>query len=314
MLASIPSPSSGTLEIGPLSIHAYGLMIALGVVAAVWLLGRRLEASGAGTREDASAVAVWGVVAGIIGARLYHVVTDWSAFEDDLGRIVMIWKGGLGVPGGLLAGIVVGLWAGKRRGIPVAVLANCAAPAIPLAQAIGRIGNWFNQELFGRATTLPWALEIDPDKIPAGYAPGTTFHPTFLYEALWNLGLCFALLAIDRRWTVRPPRLMAMYLLGYGVGRFWVEGLRIDPADNIGGLRLNQWVALIVAVAAALYLLIESRRHRAAEYGDAPTDDPAGDSADDPADDPVDDPADDSADEQGDDAAEYVAADEQLHD
>ena len=297
MVASIPSPSSGTLEIGPLSIHAYGLMIALGVVAAVWLLGRRLEAIGAGTREDASAVAVWGVVAGIIGARLYHVITDWSAFEDDLGRIVMIWKGGLGVPGGLLAGITVGLWAGKRRGIPVAVLANCAAPAIPLAQAIGRLGNWFNQELFGRATTLPWALEISPGKIPAGYAADTTFHPTFLYEALWNVGLCLALLAIDRHWTVRPPRLMAMYTLGYGVGRFWVEGLRIDPADQIGGLRLNQWVALVVAVASALYLLIDSRRHRAAERGS-----------------PADDPADDPADEQGDDAPEYVAADEQLHD
>jgi prolipoprotein diacylglyceryl transferase len=260
VLASIPSPSSGSIDIGPLSIHAYGLMIAIGVVAAVWLLGRRLEASGVGTRDDASAVSVWGVVAGIIGARLYHVATDWSAFSDDLGRIVMIWKGGLGVPGGLLAGITVGLWAGKRRGIAPSVLADCAAPAIPLAQAIGRVGNWFNQELFGKATDLPWALEISDSKIPAGFAPGTTFHPTFLYEALWNVALCLVLLAIDRRWTVRPPRLMAMYLLGYGAGRFWVEGLRIDPADHVAGLRWNQWVALVVAVAAAVYLLWTWRR------------------------------------------------------
>jgi prolipoprotein diacylglyceryl transferase len=261
VLASIPSPSSGSIDIGPLSIHAYGLMIALGVVAAVWLLGRRLEAMGAGTREDASAVSVWGVVAGIIGARLYHVATDWSAFEDDLPRIVMIWKGGLGVPGGLLAGIVVGLWAGTRRGIPASVLANCAAPALPLAQAIGRWGNWFNQELFGKPTDLPWALEIsDAKALAAGHPAGTTFHPTFLYESLWNLALCAALIAIDRRWKIRPPRLMFMYLLGYGVGRFWVEGLRIDPADHVAGLRWNQWVALLVAVGAAIYLVVSARR------------------------------------------------------
>ena len=236
VVASIPSPSKGTLDIGPLSIHAYGLMIALGVVAAVWLLGRRLEQTGAGTREDASSVSVWGVVAGIIGARLYHVATDWSSFQHDLPRIVMIWRGGLGVPGGLLAGIAVGLWAGKRRGIAPAVLANAAAPAIPLAQAIGRWGNWFNQELFGKVTDLPWALRVsDSTALAAGYPAGTTFHPTFLYESLWNLALCAVLLAIDRRWKVRPPRLMMMYLFGYGVGRFWVEGLRIDPADHIGG-------------------------------------------------------------------------------
>jgi prolipoprotein diacylglyceryl transferase len=260
MLASIPSPSSGVLEIGPLSIHAYGLMIALGVVAAVWLTGRRLEARGAGTRDDASSMAVWAVIAGILGARLYHVITDWSSFEDDPVRILQIWKGGLGIPGGLLAGIVVGWWVTKRRGIDPRVMATCAAPAIPLAQSIGRWGNWFNQELFGRATDLPWALEISDDKLPAGYAPGTTFHPTFLYESLWNLALCGVLLAIDRRWRPRPPRLMAMYLFGYGVGRFWVEGLRIDAADEFGQFRWNQWVALVVAVLAAVYLVVTARR------------------------------------------------------
>lgn len=304
LLASIPSPSSGTLDIGPLSVHAYGLMIALGVVAAVWLLGRRMEAAGVGTRDDASAVSVWGVVAGIIGARLYHVATDWSAFQHDLPRIVMIWKGGLGVPGGLLAGIVVGLWAGKRRGIPAAVLANLAAPSLPLAQAIGRVGNWFNQELFGKATTLPWALEISPDKIPAGYAVGTTFHPTFLYEALWNLALCGVLLAIDRRWTVRPPRLMAMYVLGYGVGRFWVEGLRIDPADQVAGLRWNQWVALVFAVAAGAYLLIDSRRQPVELATNEP--DPRSDE-----DEPVENEPDEHESDP-DEPPEYVAADEQL--
>ena len=261
-IASIPSPSSGALSIGPLSIHAYGLMIALGVIAGVWLLGRRLEASGAGTREDASSMAVWAVVAGVIGARLYHVVTDWELFKHDLGRIPQIWRGGLGIPGGILFGAIVAMWAFKRRGIDPAVGLSAAAPALPLAQAIGRWGNWFNQELFGRPTTLPWALRIDADNIPAGYAPGTTFHPTFLYESLWNLALCVVLLRIDRVFKLRPGRLFAIYVVGYAIGRFWVEGLRIDPAHKADGLRLNQWEALIVGAAAVLYLIIDRWRHR----------------------------------------------------
>ena len=254
--ASIPSPSDGSITLGPLpAIHAYGLMIALGVIAAVWLTGRRLEARGAGTRDDASGMAMWAVLAGIIGARLYHVATDWSSFQDSPLDIVKIWKGGLGIPGGLLAGIIVGWWATKRRGVDPAIMATCAAPAIPLGQAIGRWGNWFNQELFGKATTLPWGLEISDDKLPAGFASGTLFHPTFLYESLWNLALCGLLLFVDRRFRLRPPRLMALYLMGYGIGRFWVEGLRIDPADSLGGLRWNQWVALVVTIGAGVYFV-----------------------------------------------------------
>ena len=262
VVASIPSPSSGALTIGPLSIHAYGLMIALGVIAGVWLMGRRLEASGAGTRDDASAVAVWAVVAGVIGSRLYHVVTDWDLFRHDLGRIPQIWKGGLGFPGGILLGSVAAVWAFKRRGIRPAVGVSAGVPGLPLAQAIGRWGNWWNQELFGKPTTLPWALRVSADKVPAGYAPGTTFHPTFLYESLWNFALCGLLLWVDRRFTLRPGRLMAVYVVGYAVGRFWVEGLRIDPAHTAGGLRLNQWVALIVGGVAALYLVVDWYRHR----------------------------------------------------
>ena len=263
IVASIPSPSSSALTIGPLSIHAYGLMIALGVVAAVWLTGRRLEASGAGTREDASAMAVWAVVAGVIGSRLYHVATDWSTFRDDLGRIPQIWRGGLGVPGGIFLGTIVGMWAYKRRGIRPAVGISAAAPGLPLAQGIGRWGNWFNQELFGKPTDLPWALRVSADKATAaGYPPGTTFHPTFLYESMWNLALCGLLLLIDRRFALRPGRLFAMYVVGYAAGRFWVEGLRIDPAHTFGGLRLNQWMALIVGGLAALYLVVDWARHR----------------------------------------------------
>ncbi len=269
-VASIPSPSSGALTVGPLSIHAYGLMIALGVIAGVWLLGRRLEVRGEGTREDASAIAVWAVIAGVIGSRLYHVVTDWSTFEHDLGRIPQLWRGGLGIPGGILFGALAATWAFTRRGIRPAVGLSAAAPSLALAQSIGRWGNWWNQELFGRPTTLPWGLRIDPDKIPPGFAPGTTFHPTFLYESLWNFALCILLLWIDRRFKLRPGRLFAMYVVGYATGRFWIEGLRIDPAHTTGGLRLNQWVALAAGAVALLYLAIDHYRRPQLEEPDEP--------------------------------------------
>ena len=278
--ASIPSPSSGALTIGPLSIHAYGLMIALGVIAAVWLLGRRLEASGEGTREDASAIAVPAVIAGVIGARLYHVITDWSTFEHDLGRIPQIWRGGLGIPGGILCGSLAGVWGFRRRNIPAAVGLSAASPSLPLAQAIGRWGNWWNQELFGKPTDLPWALRVSADKVPAGYPPGTTFHPTFLYESLWNLALCGALLWIDRRFTLRPGRLFAIYVVGYSIGRFWVEGLRIDPAHTSGGLRLNQWVALVVGLLAVVYLVVDWNRHRELDLSETDEPDPEVDEPD----------------------------------
>lgn len=261
LLSSIPSPSDGVLDIGPLAIHAYGLMIALGVVAAVWLAGRRMENAGVGTRDDMSSIAMWAVGAGVIGARLYYIVTDKSQPWKEPGRWLKIWEGGLGIPGGLLAGVLVGVWAIKRRGLSVPGVLTAAAPAIPLAQAIGRLGNWWNQELFGRPTTLPWGLEIDDARLPAGYSSGTLFHPTFLYEALWNLALCGVLILIDRRMKLRPGRLLAVYVAGYFTGRFWIEGLRIDPANSGGGLRLNQWVAVFVVAAAVLYLVIDRQRH-----------------------------------------------------
>ena len=261
MIASIPSPSFNSIDIGPLSLNLYGLMIALGVVAAVWLFGRRLEEREIGTRDDASSIAVWAVIAGIIGARLYHVVTDWELFTNDYARIPQIWKGGLGIPGGLMLGIPVGMWATKRRGIPIAAAATCAAPAVPLAQAIGRWGNYFNQELYGRPTDLPWALRIDAQNIDQTlYAVGTTFHPTFLYESLWSLGVCLVLLWIDKRIRPAPGQLFVMYIIGYSIGRFWVEGLRVDKADHLGGLRWNQWMAVIAIVGGAA-LLVWMRRH-----------------------------------------------------
>ena len=264
MLAGIPSPSNGVFHIGPLAIHAYGLMIALGVIAAVWLAGRRLEAAGTGTRDQMSGIAVRAVVAGIIGARIYYILTDKSEPWREPGRWLKIWNGGLGIPGGLIAGILVGAWAARRVGVSVSGLLTATAPAIPLAQAIGRWGNWFNQELFGRPTTLPWGLEIDDEHLPAGYASGTLFHPTFLYESLWNVALCLVLLQVDKRMSLRPGRLMAVYVAGYSVGRFWIEGLRIDPANSGGGWRLNQWTAVIAFVLSVGYLMVDAARHRRA--------------------------------------------------
>jgi prolipoprotein diacylglyceryl transferase len=254
MIASIPSPSFNTIDIGPLSLNLYGLMIALGVIAAVWLFGKRLEEREIGTRDDASSIAIWAVLAGVVGARLYHVITDYDRFRNDWGEIPAIWKGGLGIPGGLLLGTVVGMYVAKKRGIPIAAAATCVAPAIPLAQAIGRWGNYFNQELYGRPTGLPWGLEIDAENLQDGYAVGTTFHPTFLYESLWCLGLVFVLLWIDKRFRPAPGQLFVMYIIGYGIGRFWVESLRIDPADEILGLRVNQFVALVAVVGGAIVL------------------------------------------------------------
>lgn len=279
VVASLPSPSSPSLDLGPIELRAYGLLIALGVITAVWLLGKMLERYGSGTPDDASSVATWGVVAGIVGARLYHVVTEWPRFSDDLVAIPQIWKGGLGIPGGLLAGVLVGVWQGRRRGIAPMVLLTCAAPAIPLAQAIGRWGNWFNQELYGRPTDLPWGLEID--SVPIGFAPGTLFHPTFLYESLWNLGLVGVLLVVDRRFRLGPGRLFALYLVGYGVGRFWIEGLRIDPteAGDVAGLRWNQWVALAAVVAGSIWFVRTRARRWPELVGSEPADGAVGDPA-----------------------------------
>lgn len=277
LLASIPSPPGTGISIGPLNLRMYGLMIALGVIAAVWLCGRMFEQKRIGTSDDAASIAMWGVIAGVIGARLYHVATDWDRFSDDLGAIPKIWEGGLGIPGGLAAGVAAGLYQAKRRGIQPSMALTCAAPAIALAQAIGRWGNWFNQELFGRPTDLPWALEIDDEHLPPGYPSGTTFHPTFLYESLWNFALCGFLLWVDRRFRLGPGRLFAVYLIGYGAGRFWIEALRIDPASAVGGMRWNQWVALAAVVGGIVWLLATKGQkwpEVAAEAADPADEDP----------------------------------------
>ncbi|MBJ7361172.1 MAG: prolipoprotein diacylglyceryl transferase [Ilumatobacteraceae bacterium] len=265
-LSYIPSPGSSAIHLGPLQLRAYGLMIALGVILGVRLWGKRMTSIGIGGPEQVNNVAMWAVPAGVIGARLYHVATEWSRFSDHPIDIIKIWKGGLGIPGGMLLGIIVGVWALKRENLPVAQTLWAVAPALPLAQAVGRWGNWWNQELFGKATTLPWGLRVDADKVlDAGYPAGTLFHPTFLYESLWNLALTVILIFVGRRMlAARPGRLLAVYVMGYGIGRFWVEGLRIDATKEGGGLRLNQWTALILIVGAAVYFTIDASKARKA--------------------------------------------------
>ncbi|MEI8322157.1 MAG: prolipoprotein diacylglyceryl transferase, partial [Actinomycetes bacterium] len=264
--ASIPSPSSGSLHLGPLRMNAYGLMIALGVVAAVWLTGKRVEARGVATGEDIGSIAMWAVPAGVVGARLYHVVTDWSRFSHHYGDIIKVWEGGLGIWGGIALGAIVGMWAARHHGLRVLPILTCAAPALAIAQAIGRWGNWFNQELFGKATSLPWALQISADKtLSAGFPVGTTFHPTFLYESLGCALLCWVLLLVDKKVPLRPGRLFFVYSAGYTLMRFFIEGLRIDEAHHVGGLRLNQWVSLTVFVISIGFLVQEALWSRRSE-------------------------------------------------
>ena len=265
VIASIPSPSSGSIHLGPLRLNAYGLMIALGVIVAVRIAGKRAERIGQGTTEDISAIAMWAVPAGVLGGRLYHVLTDYEKFQGQWFDAIKIWQGGLGIWGGVTAGVAVGWWCAKRRGLDAWWIISCAAPAIAIAQAIGRWGNWFNQELFGQPTTLPWALKVSSSVAEkAGFAAGTTFHPTFLYESVGCVVLAWLLIRIERRLSPARGRLFAWYVLGYTVLRFGVEGLRIDSAHHVGGLRLNQWVAVGVCAVAVLFLVNDRLRSRKA--------------------------------------------------
>ncbi len=260
-LGVIPSPTSGSIHLGPLRLNAYGMMIAIGVIAAVRIAGRRAENKGVGTTEDISSIAMWAVPAGVLGGRAYHVLTDYERFQGHWFDAIKIWEGGLGIWGGVTAGVVVGWWCARRRGLDAWWIISCAAPAIAIAQAIGRWGNWFNQELFGRPTTLPWALKVSGNIAEkAGYAAGTTFHPTFLYESVGCVVLAWLLIRLERRITPARGRLFAWYVAGYTVLRFGTESIRIDTAHHVGGMRLNQWVAIGVFAAAVLFLVVDRLR------------------------------------------------------
>jgi prolipoprotein diacylglyceryl transferase len=261
LLAAIPSPSSGTLEIGPINLNAYGLMIALGVVVAVRIAGKRAERINAGTMDDLSSIALWAVPAGILGGRAYHVLTDYEKFQGNWGDVIKVWQGGLGIWGGITVGVLVGFWRAKKMNLDAWVLVSCSVPGIAVAQAIGRWGNWWNQELFGRPTDLPWALEVsDATALKAGFAEGTTFHPTFLYESIGCLVLAVALIAVEKKLKPARGRLLAWYVAGYTALRFFIEGLRIDEAKEFDGFRLNQWVSIIVFVVAVAFIIVDARR------------------------------------------------------
>ena len=254
LVGSIPSPHRGTVVIGPVTIHMYGLMLLAAIVAAVAITGRRWVARG-GEMELIYRCAVWGVSAGIVGARLYHLATSWDQVPSQWWGPFAIWRGGLGVWGGIGAGVIVGGIVARRSGANVAVLMDCVAPALLVAQGIGRIGNWWNQELYGKPTSLPWGLKIDAIHYPPNvfYPPGTTFHPTFLYEMLFNFAAAGFLIWLGRRDRIRPPGLFALYVVLYSFGRFWIEALRVDPAHHIAGLRLNDWIAAIGFVAGLIW-------------------------------------------------------------
>ena len=261
--AYIPSPEQGVWNVGPFPIRAYAFAIIIGIVVAVWIGNRRYEARGGapGTITD---LAVWAVPFGILGGRLYHVITDNQLYFGEggsgLAGAIRIWDGGLGIWGAIAMG-TLGAWIGARRkGIALLPVADAVAPGVALAQAIGRLGNYFNQELFGSPTNLPWGLQIDVAHRPAGYVQFETFHPTFLYESLWMVGVALVLIWADKRFTLGHGRVFALYIVLYCVGRFWIEALRIDSAHHILGLRLNDWTALIAGLGGLIWLVISARR------------------------------------------------------
>ena len=262
MLTSIPSPETGVWNLGPVPLRAYALLIIVGIIVAVWLGNKRYVARGGapGTILD---IAIWAVPFGIIGGRIYHVVTDWQLYfgpnGSGFGGAIRIWDGGLGIWGAVAFG-ALGAWIGARRlGVALPPVADAIAPGIALAQAIGRFGNYFNQEIFGSPTELPWGLEISAENRPADYQEFLTFHPTFLYESLWLVGVALVVIWADRRFTLGHGRAFALYILLYTLGRGWIEALRIDSANEILGLRLNIWTSVIVGLGALAYLIISAR-------------------------------------------------------
>ena len=291
-LAFIPSPSRGVWQIGPLPLRAYALFIITGIIVAIWWGNKRFVARG-GRPGLITDISVWAVPFGIIGGRIYHVVTDnqlyfrtgrnpWAAFA--------IWNGGLGIWGAVAFGALGAYIGCRRHGVPLASYADSIAPGLVVAQAIGRLGNYFNQELFGSPTTVPWALEVYvrtpggvPGALPAtgvceydtGWIKATpevicgTFHPTFLYELLWNLAVAALIVWADKRWRLGGGRVFGLYVAGYTLGRGWIEMLRIDPANHVFGLRINVLTSIVMFIAAVVFLIVR-RPVNAADMRDDP--------------------------------------------
>ena len=263
----IPSPSLSSFSVGPLTIHFYALCIITGIAAAIWI-GRKRYANLGGNPDDVSEVAIWAVPFGIIGGRIYHVVTSPSQYFGANGNPIdalRIWEGGLGIWGAISLGAVGAYlyFRTHKTSLNFRQLLDSLAPGVIVAQAIGRVGNYFNQEVFGKPTELAWGLEIDPVNRPSGFESYSTFHPTFLYELLWCLVIAALLIKLPgflKKITARQGDVFALYVIGYTSGRVWIETLRIDEANLILGLRLNIWVSLIVLISSSAYLLANQRR------------------------------------------------------
>jgi prolipoprotein diacylglyceryl transferase len=263
MLGSIPSPHTNVVHLGPLTIHMYGVMLLIAIAAAVWMTGVRWKRLG-GEFDLVVRVTVWGVAFGVIGARFYHDITSWHEVPNPKWKgVVEVWQGGLGVWGGILFGVVAGIIVIQRSGASARLFMDAAAPGLLLAQGIGRIGNWWNQELYGKKTTLPWGLQIDDAHLPRtasgafppGVFSGTLFHPTFLYELIWDVLGVFMLLSVSKRFRIRPPALFSLYVAYYCFGRFFEELLRIDPSQHYLGLRLNAYVAIFCFIGATGFFI-----------------------------------------------------------
>ena len=266
LYSSIPSPSVSSFQVGPFVIHFYALFILLGIAIAIWVGSKRWQARG-GLKGQILDIALWCVPFGIVGARIFHVLTHYDFYFHqgaDVSAVFKVWEGGLAIYGGLIFG-VLGAWLGARNvGVKLLSVADALAPGILLAQALGRLGNYFNQELFGTPTNLPWGLQIDSSNAayPAGFPPGVLFHPTFLYEMIWNvIGFLLIVLVLEKRINLRGGRALAAYLVYYSVGRAFIESIRIDQSDYYFGLRTNVWSAILTSlIGVALFLW--SRKYR----------------------------------------------------
>ncbi len=272
VLTSIPSPSHGELHLGSLPLRGYALAIIIGIVVCVIVAERRWVARGgeSGTMQD---IALWAVPFGIVGGRIYHVITDHDLYfgaGKTWYHMFYIWNGGLGIWGAIMLG-TLGAYIGARvRHVDPGMVFDAIAPALLLAQGIGRWGNWFNQELYGRPTTLPWGLRIDPSHWPQGmtFPAGTTFHPTFLYESIWDIAMFFIVVFCERRFKLsegKPSgRVLAAYVMAYCAGRFWIEKLRIDTIElnNVLGMRWGDWMSIILFALALIYMGWAIQRHK----------------------------------------------------
>lgn len=262
--AAIPSPSHGVWNLGPIPIRAYALIILAGIAVAIYLGEKRWIERG-GSKEQVMDVAMWAVPMGVIGGRIYHVLTDWGSYFSDNGKgflaALKIWEGGLGIWGAIALGGVGVYIAAAKYNLSFLPLADALAPGIVIAQGIGRWGNWANQELFGKPTTLPWGLSIDAVHRPVGFEEFSTFQPTFLYESLACFAIAYILIWADKKFTLGHGRVFALYVALYCSARGAIETLRIDEAHHILGIRLNVFTALIIGTAALIYLVLSGERY-----------------------------------------------------